>query len=258
MKIAISGKGGVGKTTLAAALTALLALKGKMVVALDADPDSNLASALGVPDDEAITPLAQMRELIAERTGTDEQLAGYFKLNPRVDDIPEDYSRKIGSIRLLVLGGVDKGGGGCICPATTVLKALLVHLLIAKDDAIIMDMEAGLEHLGRATAQSMDALILVVDEGRWSINTAKRAAALAADLGMTKLLAVANRVTDSTDLQSIADKLDGIPLIGQLPYDKRLEEGLLIANEGGIEPTEALSQHLPALEKILSQVASAC
>ncbi len=258
MKIAISGKGGVGKTTISAALAVTVALKGRVVIALDADPDANLASALGVPDDEPITPLAEMHDMIAERTGTNEQYGGYFKLNPRVDDIPEDHSRRIGNIRLLVLGGVSKGGAGCICPATALLKALLVHLILGRDDVVIMDMEAGIEHLGRATAQSMDALIVVVDEGRWSINTARRSAKLAADLGMKRIFAVANRVTESTDMKSIARGLEGIPLIGQIPYDEGLEEGILCTANEGIEPREALTHHLPALEEILSQLESRC
>lgn len=258
VKIAVSGKGGVGKTTLSASLAATLALKGRVVIALDADPDANLASALGVPDDEPITPLAQMRDLIAERTGTAEEFGGYFKLNPRVDDIPEDYARRIGSIRMLVLGGVSKGGSGCICPATTLLKALLVHLIIGRDDALIMDMEAGLEHLGRATAQSMDALILVVDEGRWSIETARRAAKLAGDLGMTKLFAVANRVTETTDLEGIVGRLGDIPLIGQIPYDPRLDGDILHLTHGDIEPGPALSEHLGAMEEILAELERRC
>ncbi len=258
MKIAISGKGGVGKTTLSASLAAALSLQDRLVIALDADPDSNLASALGVPDGESITPLADMHDMIAERTGTDGDLSGYFKLNPKVDDIPEDYARKIGNIRLLVLGGIAKGGSGCICPATTVLKTLLLHLLVGRNDAIIMDMEAGIEHLGRATAQSMDALVLVVNDSRWSINTALRAAGLAGDLGMKKLFAVANRVTESTDIDGIAEKLGDIPLIGQIPYDERLEQGVLEPSSDGIKLSEALSDHLAAVEGIISELQNRC
>ncbi len=261
MKIAISGKGGVGKTTLSASLAAALAMQDRVVIAIDADPDSNLASALGVGDAESITPLAEMHDMIAERTGTGDKFGGYFKLNPKVDDIPENYARRIGNIRLLVLGGVSKGGSGCVCPATTVLKALLLHLLVGRNDAIIMDMEAGIEHLGRATAQSMDALILVVNDSRWSINTALRAAGLAGDLGMTRLFAVANRVTESTDIDSIAEKLGDIPLIGQIPYDERLEQGVLepsSASNGGIQLSKALSDHLTAVEGILTEVRNRC
>jgi CO dehydrogenase maturation factor len=257
MKIAVSGKGGVGKTTVAALLAGALAVRGRAVVALDADPDANLASALGLPDDQTITPLAEMHELIQERTGAGkDQFGGYFKLNPRVDDIPEKYARRIGNIRLLVLGGVSKGGAGCICPATAVLKALLIHLVLGREDAIVMDMEAGIEHLGRATAESMDAMILVVDEAPWSIQTAHRAARLAADIGLRKLFAVANRVTSDTDLKGIVGGLKDIPLIGQLPYDKWLTTGVFQVLDGKVEPGRPLRRHLPTAEAILRQLES--
>jgi len=254
MKIAVSGKGGVGKTTLSAMLAAALAADGRHVIALDADPDANLASAFGLPPDEPITPLTEMRELIAERTGTAEAYGGYFKLNPHVEDIPEKFARRIGNIQLLALGGVTKGGAGCICPATAVLKALLVHLVMGRDDALVMDMEAGIEHLGRATAQSMDGLLLVVDGGPWSVQTALRVRKLAADLGMTKLFAVANRVGETTDLGRIAGGLDGIPLIGRLPYDQELVAGIGRVADGEFRTTAAFERHLPEIERILGQL----
>ncbi len=139
MKIAVSGKGGVGKTTLSAMLAGTLALRGRRVIAIDADPDANLASALGVAPGEQPTPVAEMRELIAQRTGATDGYGGYFKLNPKVDDIPETYARQIGSIRLLVLGGISRGGGGCLCPASALVKALVTHLVLGKGDAIGMD-----------------------------------------------------------------------------------------------------------------------
>jgi CO dehydrogenase maturation factor len=153
MKIAVSGKGGVGKTTLSALLSAALGLKGHRVVAIDADPDANLAAALGLSADNYPVFLAEMSDLIAERTGAKNAYGGYFKLNPQVDDIPDQFSRRIGSVRLLALGGVQRGGGGCICPASALIKALLTHLVLGSQDAVVMDMEAGIEHLGRATTQ---------------------------------------------------------------------------------------------------------
>ena len=254
MKIAVSGKGGVGKTTLSAMLAVALAAEGRQVIALDADPDANLASALGLPPEETITPLTEMRELIAERTGTAEGYGGYFKLNPHVEDIPEKFARRIGNIHLLALGGVTKGGAGCICPATAVLKALLVHLVMGRDDALVMDMEAGIEHLGRATAQSMDGLLLVVDSGPWSVQTALRVRKLAADLGMTKLFAVANRVGETTDLGRITEGLDGIPLIGRLAFDQDLVAGVGHAADGDFRPTPAFERHLPEIKRILGQL----
>jgi CO dehydrogenase maturation factor len=254
MKIAISGKGGVGKTTLSAMLAAAPALRGRHVIAIDADPDANLASALGLGEDEQPRPLSEMGDLIAERTGAKDG-GGYFKLNPKVDDIPETYAARIGDIRLLVLGGVSKGGGGCICPATTLLKALLIHLVLGRDEALVMDMEAGIEHLGRATAQSMDALLVVVDASPWSVHTAQRVRKLAGDIAMPNIFAVANRVDREAQLNDIAGQLGEIPLIGHLPTDNRLAAGVArVSPEGRLEPAEALADHLPAVERIISEV----
>lgn len=255
MKIAITGKGGAGKTTLASMLAATLNLMGKSVIALDADPDANLAAALGIPPSEQPTPLSEMGDLIAERTGAEDNYSGYFKLNPKVDDIPETYSAKIGSIRLLVLGGVSRGGGGCICPASTLIKALLTHLILGREETVIMDMEAGIEHLGRATAQSMDALIVVVSPSPWSLQTALRIRKLAGDLGIKKLFAVANRVKGAEDVERIRRELGDIPLIGQIPYDERLEAGVVrLGEKGQLTATEALDSHLDEVKTILSEV----
>ncbi|HUS93507.1 MAG TPA: AAA family ATPase [Phycisphaerae bacterium] len=255
MKIAVSGKGGVGKTTLSSLLTGVLASRGRGVIALDADPDANLPSALGVPADEPITPIAEMDELIAERTGSKDNYGGYFKLNPKVDDIPEQFARRIGPIRLLVLGGVSQGGAGCICPASAVIKALLSHLVLGRDEAVIMDMEAGIEHLGRATAQSMDALLIVVDPGPWSVQTARRIRGLAAEIGLTKLFAVANRVTAPEDLDRIGSSLGDIPLIGHLPYDPALVgSSSITAADGRVRLSEACRGQGEAVEAILAKL----
>jgi len=255
MKIAISGKGGVGKTTLSAMLAGTLALKGRAVVALDADPDANLAAALGVPADEPITPLADMKDLIQQRTGAQAGYGAFFKLNPEVSDIPENYARRIDNIRLLALGGVRGGGDGCICPATALLKALLVHLTLGRDDALVMDMEAGIEHLGRATAQSMDAMIVVVDPGPWSFQTARRVRQLAGDIGLKRVFAVANRVSRDDQLGTIRRQLGDIPLLGHLPADDRLVSGILSAGaDGKIQPTEGFAANLQSVEAILSDL----
>ncbi len=245
----------MGKTTLSAMLAGAMALKGRTVIALDADPDANLASALGVPDDELVTPLVEMTELIRERTGSQEGYGTYFKLNPKVDDIPEAHSRRIGNVRLLVLGGIRAGGDGCLCPATVLLKALLVHLILGRDDALVMDMEAGIEHLGRATAASMDALLVVVNPDRWSTQTAGRVRKLAGDIGVKRIFAVANRITDPSQLGGIEDRLGEIPLIGHLPVDESLAGGIVTADaDGGMTPCDALTAKLPLLEGILAEL----
>ena len=253
MKVAISGKGGVGKTTLSAMLAGVWAMKGRDVIALDADPDANLASALGVGHDEEVEPLSEMREMILERTGSTDDYGGYFKLNPKVDDIPETYAKHIGPIRLLTLGGIKRGGAGCICPTSALVKALLCHVVLGRDDAVVMDMEAGIEHLGRATAQGMDALIVVVNDSPWSIRTAQRVRKLAGDIGLTNVRAVLNHVTDATDLDQIRRDLAGVPLIAQLPHDSALVGGLLYTDSAGQpQPTAALTRHVPAIEAIIA------
>jgi CO dehydrogenase maturation factor len=175
-------------------------------------------------------------------------------MNPRVDDLPEQICLTHKGVKLLAMGTVKEGGGGCVCPESVLLKALMRHILLERDDVVIMDMEAGIEHLGRSTAGSMDALIVVVDEGPWSVQTALRVRDLAGDIGLKKVFAVANRVTDASNLPAIARGLDGIPLIGHLPYDKRFLGGALRTVDGQPQPGEAFLQHGPAIEGILSEL----
>lgn len=226
-KLAISGKGGVGKTTLAALLAYLYAGEGRTVLAIDADPNANLASALGVPPELArqIVPIAEMEELIAERTGTTPgTYGGIFKMNPRVDDIPERFSITHRGIRLLVMGTVDKGGSGCVCPESVMLKTLVTHLLLSREEVLIMDMEAGIEHLGRGTASAVDAFIVVVEPGLRSIGTAKTIRKLAADIGLHKLYVVGNKVRSEEDRAFIAEHLADETILGYLPYSARAIE----------------------------------
>ncbi|MBW2321508.1 MAG: AAA family ATPase, partial [Deltaproteobacteria bacterium] len=192
MKLAVSGKGGVGKTTFSALLIRTLNAQGKRVLAIDADPDANLAAALGIPDAEKIVPIAEMKELIFERTeaqpGT---IGGFFKLNPKVDpkvdDLPDALSAKLDNIKLMRLGGVKKGGSGCICPESTLLRALMLHIVLARDEVVVMDMEAGIEHLGRATASAVDKLIVIVEPGRRSMDTAGHIKKLASEIGLKNI-----------------------------------------------------------------------
>ena len=224
MKLAISGKGGVGKTTLAAALALRFAEDGRKVIAVDADPDSNLAATLGFPEPDKIVPLIEMKALIAERTGAEPGSFGaYFKLNPKVDDIPERYAPEYRGIRLLVMGGLQKrGGSGCFCPESAFLRALLAHLLVGREDVVILDMEAGIEHLGRGTSQAVDALIVVVEPSRRSIETALRIQGLASDLGVRKVFVVGNKVRDAEDEDFIRAHLSGMELLGVIRYDREI------------------------------------
>src|SRR4030042_538468 len=196
MKLAIAGKGGVGKTTLASLLAGVYSAEGKVVIASDADPDANLAMALGIPREEAqrITPIAELKDLIEERTGARPGgMGGFFKLNPKVDDIPERFSARKDNIRLLVMGSVKAGGGGCVCPESVLLKGLLSHLLLGRSEVVIMDMEAGLEHLGRGTAQGVDAFIIVVEPGKRSLQRAEAVQRLAKDLGVGQCYVVGSK-----------------------------------------------------------------
>lgn len=235
MKIAVSGKGGVGKTTLAGMMARMLADQGHRVITVDADPDSNLASALGIAEEEAdgITPLAQMQEFIEERTGTKKgQYGSFFQINPRVDDIPERFSLKKNGVRLIMLGSIPRGGGGCFCPENVLLKSLITHLLIERNDYVIVDMEAGLEHLGRGTTEYIDALIVVVEPGKRSCQTAYQVRKLAGDIGVRRVYIVANKVTGDGDIQYIKRNLPGFVLLGTMSYN----DAIIEADKHGLSP----------------------
>jgi CO dehydrogenase maturation factor len=217
VKIAVTGKGGVGKTTVAAGLARLFARAGRPVITIDAYPDANLAAALGIPPQDAakIVPIAKMKDLIAERTGTTPGTSGgIYKLNPRVDDLPDEFSAKINGVKHLVLGTVEKGGSGCICPESTVLKALMKHVIVRREEVVIMDMEAGIEHLGRGTSASVDAMLVVVEPGQRSVQTARQIQKLAADLGVTRVFLVLNKVRDAAEEGELRAHLPDLPVIG--------------------------------------------
>ena len=220
-KVAISGKGGVGKSTLAALLAYIYSKRGFKVIAIDADPDGNLATALGFPPElaEKLTPISEMEDLIEERTGA--RPGGYglfFKMNPRVDDIPDRFSVEYRGIKLLVMGTVESGGSGCVCPESVLLKALVTHLLLQREEVLIMDMEAGVEHLGRATAKAVDAFIIVVEPGQRSLQTARAVRRLAADIGVENVFVVGNKVRSEDDRRFLEEPLPDFTFLGFLPY----------------------------------------
>jgi len=227
LKLAITGKGGVGKTTLAALLSHVFVEQGQKVLAIDADPATGLASACGVPPEQAaaITPVAEMEDLIYERTGAQKgEIGGFFKLNPRVDDIPERFAVSADGIRILSMGTVKMGGTGCLCPENALLRSLVTHLLLRRDEVLILDMEAGVEHLGRGTASAVDAFIVVVEPGRRSLQTAHSIYGLAQDLGIGRVYVVGNKVVSESDELFIAEQLPEFHVLGFLPTDRQAIE----------------------------------
>jgi len=248
MKIAVSGKGGVGKTTFAAFMIKAFSDDGKRVIAIDADPDSNLAQAMGIKDSEHIVPISKMTELIEERTETKiGTMGGFFKLNPKVDDLPEKLSLKINGIRLMVMGGVKKGGAGCICPESTLLKSLVRHIVLARDEVVVLDMEAGLEHLGRGTAMAVNHLIVVVEPGRRSIETARQVQKLAADLGIKNLLFVGNKIRSPEDESFLRKEMSGMRFLGFIPYNPSIIE----ADLEGVAPFEKDRETLELVKRMV-------
>ncbi len=219
MKVAITGKGGVGKTTFASTLCRLYADEGRKVLAADVDPDANLGLALGLTEEEvnSIVPVSRMKELARQRTAANESNT-FYKLNPEVSDLPDELSRDVNGVKLLVMGTVDTGGSGCVCPEHVMLKAILSNLVFRRDDVVVMDMEAGLEHLGRGTASMMDQFVVVIEPGARSVQTYQRIKQLAADIGVTQVRVVANKVRDQRDEEFIRAHIPAEDLLGFIHY----------------------------------------
>lgn len=252
LKIAVGGKGGVGKTTITSLLARCLAVdKSNKVIAIDADPVANLAAGLGIPEEQPITPISELSELIYERTGAKPgTMGGFFTLNPKVDDIPERFSRERDGVKLLVMGTVQSGGSGCICPESTILKALMTHLVLYREEIVIMDMEAGIEHLGRATSGSVDALIVVVNPGARSRAAAERIRKLGQDIGIKKIVVLGNRVKDQADEELIRSSLPGYEILGFLPESSEITN----ADRNGVRAFDNIHKAPEALFKIADRL----
>ncbi len=237
MKLAVSGKGGVGKTTLSSSLARVWASEGRRVIAIDADPDANLATALGADPETAAacTPLSEMDDLIEERTGVRPGTGGMFRLNPDVSDVVDTCGVDCGGVTLLRMGTVERGGSGCMCAEGTFLKAFMRHLLIQRDEVAILDMEAGIEHLGRGTAESVDVFVVVVEPAQRSVQTAHMVRELAAHIGIRDVVAVGNRVRDAEDESYLKQALGDIPLLGTLPESEAVRK----ADREGTSPFDA-------------------
>lgn len=247
MKIAITGKGGVGKTTFAATLARLYAEEGRTVLAADVDPDANLGLALGFPEEvlDSIVPISKMRKLIEERTGAGADNT-FYKLNPKVDDIPDTYSKTFNGIKLLTLGTVETGGGGCVCPEHVMLKRILSHLVLRSSDVVIMDMEAGLEHLGRGTCEGMEQFVVVIEPGARSVQTYRNVKRLAEDLGVKRVRVVANKVRSAEDEAFVRSKIPAEDLLGFIHYNTEVID----ADRQGRSPYDVSREATDEIRKI--------
>ena len=243
----------MGKTTLAATLARLYAAEGRPVLAADVDPDANLGLALGLSEEEvnSIVPVSKMKELAKERTGANESNT-FYRLNPEVSDLPDKLSRDIGGVKLLVMGTVDLGGTGCVCPEHVMLKAILTNLVFRKDDVVIMDMEAGLEHLGRGTASMMDQFIAVIEPGARSIQTYTRIKELAADIGVTKVRVVANKIRSEEDKAFIRERVPAEDLLGFISYNAEVID----ADRKGLSPYDCSQKAVEEIRAIKAVIDS--
>lgn len=252
MKLAISGKGGVGKTTVAATLVKLFAGSGRKVYAIDADPDVCLAAAIGIPDDEAaeLKPVIEMKELVNARTGGE---GSFFSLNPRVDDVPDNYCVKHNNIKYLRMGGLKKGGSSCYCRENSFLHALVSSLLLDRDDVVVMDMSAGVEHLSRGTARGIDMMLVVVEPGLNSVNTARLVRKMAGELGIEKVRIIGNKVRNEREKEFILENFQDHEVLGFVSFCESVWESAM-DRIAAAESERMLMEYLrPVYDRILRE-----
>ena len=260
MKIAVSGKGGVGKSTIAASIALTLAKRGERVLALDADPDANLAAALGIPAEKKITPVSAQIALIEERTGAKvDQYGQVFKLNPEVADVAEKLGVSHNGVDLIVLGAIKRGGGGCACPENIFIKALVTDLVLYKNETLIMDMEAGIEHLGRATVTGVDVMIIVVEPGQRSLDCAETVIRMSKEIGLNKFVIVGNKITSDDDKKFISEQLSVNNEQGAVSSEKifflSYSEKIRNADRDGISALDGMSDDERAvIEKLIDMI----
>lgn len=234
MKIAIAGKGGVGKTTLAAGLAKLFALNGYQVYAVDADPDISLGTTLGVSKEvlSSQPPLIEMKELIRERTGAG---GAFYILNPQVDDILDKYVIELGSIKLLRMGGYKQVGSSCYCPENAFLNAVVNSLLLGKREVVILDFGAGIEHLTRGTARGVDLMLIVTEPTRVSVETARVIQQMAKDMGIANIKIVGNKIHSSKEREFLYTCFNEGDVLACMDYDDALWERAMSEETGGLE-----------------------
>jgi CO dehydrogenase maturation factor len=227
MKVAVSGKGGVGKTLIAAGLARGFVERGLKTIAIDADSSPNLGLTLGLSTEEArkIIPISENKELVASKTDTG--YAGVYRLQFSVDDIVRDYSVTTPfGVNLIVMGTVRSMGAGCMCAPNAVIRALLRHLVVERDEAVILDLEAGVEHIGRGTARQVDALLIIADANVKSLEIAKHIHDMAKAAGMRQLYLVGNKVMNEAQREAISSfaEKNGLPLLTFVPFDQKVIE----------------------------------
>jgi CO dehydrogenase maturation factor len=245
LKVAVSGKGGVGKTTLVSMLAYMFSKRGKSVISIDGDPDMNLHNTLGIK--EIPPPISELREVIEERVNLGR---GMFRLNPRVDDILKDYSAiNEEGIRLVVLGTIEKGGEGCFCPASAFLKAVLRQAIFRENDLVLLDLDAGIEHLGRGTAKGVDLLIVVVEPGARSLDTLIRISKLSSDIGISRIGVVVNKYVETDRMKTLLENIE-FPVLGVIPFDRCFME----ADMANIPPYRMECVPMKPFEDILMNV----
>lgn len=252
MKIAITGKGGVGKTTIAVLMAGILSDSGNKVMVVDADPDMNVATVLGIPKEKNVTPIIELKGLMAERTGTKVgEPAPFFTMNPKVDDIPEKYCLEQRGIKLLVMGTVRMGGGGCACPENAFLKTLLSHLMVARKEWVILDMEAGIEHIGRGTAIGVDEMIVVVEPSRVSIETAYRINKLSKDIGIKSIRIIGNKIRSPEEKNFIEENTEGLEILGFIDSSEEIQK----INTNEISALDIAGKPINQINELLKRLA---
>lgn len=253
MRVAITGKGGSGKTTIAVMLARFLADQGSEVTLIDADPDANAAMTLGLAPEAEPEPLSELKDLIQDRTGASGSGGEFFSLNPKVDDIPDRFSRAAHGVRLLRMGRLAQGGSGCFCPENAFLKNLLAYIFFREDRHVVLDMEAGVEHLGRGTAEGVDRMLAVVEPGRRSIQTAFTIRRYARDIGIQDVGAVINKYRSEEQLRAVEQQIDDMPVLGRFPFD----EAVAAADLKGECPYRGTERQKRLLRELLDAAAGA-
>lgn len=252
MKIAISGKGGVGKTTISAGLVKFFSNQGHRVYAVDADPDVSLGATLGLPQEEVekLTPLVDMKEVIDSKSRGG---GAFFDLNPKVDDVIDDYSLKIGNIRFLRMGGIKQGGSACYCKENSFLNSVLNTLLFDQDDVVILDMSAGIEHLTRGTSQGVDLVLVVTEPTKVSTQTARVVQKLARDMGISRVKVLGNKIRSQKEEDFFRSQFPPGDIIGVIPFDEKVLE-MAMDDSTGVLKEDSIKGMSEVYERIVKEV----